>query len=64
MRAGPRGAEKAVTFAVESLVSRGGSTIKAVLDCAGSINASPMPGSTGLSREVRVYYSVPTYLHE
>lgn len=52
VRPGPRGGEKAVTFAVESLVSTGGFTIKAVLDCAESVNASALPGSKGLSREV------------
>lgn len=58
VRPGPRGGEKAVTFAVESLVSAGGFAIKAVLDCAGSVNASPLPGSKGLSREVWIRFWV------
>ena len=52
VRPGPRGGEKAVTFVVESLVPTRGFAIKAVLDCAGSVNASALPGSKGLSREV------------
>ena len=52
VRPGPRGGEKAVTFAVESLVPAEGATVKVFLDCAGSVNASPLPGSEGLSREV------------
>lgn len=57
VRPGPRGAEKAVTFALQSPTStgrrNGGMFITARLDCSGSINASPVPGSIGLSREAR-----------
>lgn len=54
VRPGPKGAEKAVTFVVQSLVPKNGraATIRVRLDCTESVNASPLPGSSGLSREV------------
>eukprot|EP00903_Cladosiphon_okamuranus_P014507 g13456.t1 len=52
VRPGPKGAKSAVTFAAKSLVARGGGAVRARLDCAGSLNARPLPGSIGLSREV------------
>lgn len=51
VRPGPKGAENAVTFLVQSPIHF--FSVRARLDCAGSVNASPMPGSVGLSREVR-----------
>lgn len=50
VRPGPKGAEKAVTFAVQSLNTgstrrNGGTFIRARLDCSGSVNVSPLPGS-------------------
>ncbi|CAN0342268.1 unnamed protein product [Ectocarpus sp. 12 AP-2014] len=50
VRPGPKGAENAVTFLVQSPIHF--FSVRARLDCAGSVNASPMPGSIGLSREV------------
>lgn len=57
---GPRGAAKAVTFAVKSLIASGGEAVRASLDCAGSVNASPISGSIGLSREVGLGWGVKT----
>ncbi|CBJ26976.1 conserved unknown protein [Ectocarpus siliculosus] len=50
VRPGPKGAENAVTFLVQSPIHF--FSVRARLDCTGSVNASPMPGSIGLSREV------------
>lgn len=55
VRPGPKGAESAVTFAAKSLVVSGGGAVRARVDCAGSLNACPLPGSVGLSREVRLW---------
>lgn len=52
VRPGPKGAENSVTFLVQSSIHS--FSVRARLDCAGSVNASPMPGSIGLSREVRL----------
>lgn len=53
VRPGPKGAENAVTFVAQSLIPRGDrGAISVRLDCSESVNASPLPGSLGLSREV------------